>query len=48
MHVAGAELCSESWADEANDLAEATGSMSAMLLGIPISAQARAVLSGDD
>ena len=43
MHVAGAELCSESWADEANDLAEATGLMLAMLLGIPVSAQARAV-----
>jgi hypothetical protein len=25
MHVAGAELCSESWADEASDLAETTG-----------------------
>ncbi|MBM5823282.1 MAG: hypothetical protein FJ082_12740 [Cyanobacteria bacterium K_Offshore_surface_m2_011] len=43
MHVAGAELCSESWADEANDLAETTGLMLAMLLGIPVSAQARAV-----
>jgi len=43
MHVAGAELCSESWADEANDLAETTSLMLAMLLGIPVSAQARAV-----
>ena len=43
MHVAGAELCSESWADEASDLAETTGLMLAMLLGIPVSAQARAV-----
>jgi hypothetical protein len=43
MHVAGAELCSESWADEASDLAETTGLMLAMLLGIPVSAQTRAV-----
>jgi len=43
MHVAGAELCSASWADQANDLAETTGLMLAMLLGIPVSAQARAV-----
>lgn len=43
MHVAGAELCSEYWADEASDLAETTGLMLAMLLGIPVSAQARAV-----
>ena len=43
MHVAGAELCSESWADEACDLAETTGLMLAMLLGIPVSAQAWAV-----
>ena len=43
MHVAGAELCSESWADEASDLAETTGLMLAMLLGIPMSAKARAV-----
>ena len=43
MHVAGAELCSESWADEASDLAETTGLMLAMLLGIPVSARARAV-----
>jgi hypothetical protein len=43
MHVAGAELCSESWADEASDLAETTGLMLAMLLGIPVSAPARAV-----
>ncbi|MCT0249293.1 hypothetical protein [Synechococcus sp. CS-205] len=37
------ELCSESWADEASDLAETTGLMLAMLLGIPVSSQARAV-----
>ena len=43
MHVAGAELCSESWADEASDLAETTGLMLAMLLGIPVSSQARTV-----
>ena len=43
MHVAGAELCSESWADEVTDLTEATGLMLAMLLGIPVSAQAWAV-----
>jgi len=43
MHVAGAELCSESWADEASDLTETTGLMLAMLLGIPVSSQARAV-----
>jgi hypothetical protein len=43
MHVAGAELYSESWADEASDLAETTGLMLAMLLGIPVSTQARAV-----
>jgi hypothetical protein len=43
MHVAGAELCSESWADEASDLTETTGLMLAMLLGIPLSSQARAV-----
>ncbi|MFM9104706.1 MAG: hypothetical protein ACKOPS_26725 [Cyanobium sp.] len=42
MHVAGAELCSESWAAEASDLAETTGLMLAMLLGIPVSGQARA------
>jgi hypothetical protein len=43
MHVAGAELCSESWADEASDLAATIGLMLAMLLGIPVSTQARAV-----
>jgi hypothetical protein len=43
MHVAGAELFSESWADEASDLAETTGLMLAMLLGIPMSSQARAL-----
>jgi hypothetical protein len=37
MHVAGAELWSESWADEASDLAETTGLMLAMPLGIPMS-----------
>ena len=39
--MAGAELCSESWAHEASDLAETTGLMLAMLLGIPVSSQAR-------
>ena len=34
MHVAGAELCSESWADEASDLAATIGLMLAMLLGM--------------
>jgi hypothetical protein len=48
MHVAGAELCSESWADEARDLAETTGLMLAMLLGIPVSSQARAVQPNAD
>ena len=43
MHVAGAELCSESWADEASDLAETTGLLLAMLLGIPMSTKTRAV-----
>lgn len=41
MHVAGAELCSEAWADEAGDLAAMTGLMLALLLGIPVSAEAR-------
>jgi hypothetical protein len=36
MHVAGSELCSESWADEISDLAGTTGLMLAMLLGIPV------------
>ncbi len=40
MHVAGAELCSESWADETSDLTETTGLMLAMLLGIPVSQKA--------
>ena len=43
MHIAGAELCSECWADEASDLAETTALMLAMLLGIPVTRQARAV-----
>ena len=43
MHVAGAQLCSESWADEVTDLTDTTGLKLAMLLGIPVSAQARAV-----
>ncbi|MBC1262381.1 hypothetical protein FQK07_14195 [Synechococcus sp. BSF8S] len=41
-HAAGAELSSEAWADEPGDLADMTGLMLAMLLGIPVSAQARA------
>jgi hypothetical protein len=48
MHVAGAELCSESWADEASDLAETTGLMLAMLLGIPVSSQTRAIQPNAD
>ena len=43
MHVGGAELCSESWADEVEGLPEAAGRMLAMLLGVPVSIQAWAV-----
>ncbi len=41
-HAAGAELSSEAWADEPSALSDMTGLMLAMLLGIPVSAQARA------
>ena len=40
-HAAGAELSSEAWADEPGDLADMTGLMLALLLGIPVSTQAR-------
>ncbi|TGG94771.1 MAG: hypothetical protein ERJ67_01715, partial [Aphanocapsa feldmannii 277cV] len=36
MHTAGAELSSEEWADEVDDLLQAAGWMLAMLLGIPV------------
>ncbi|MCP9840135.1 hypothetical protein KBY93_05730 [Synechococcus sp. J7-Johnson] len=39
-HAAGAELSSETWADEPSALADMTGLMLAMLLGIPVSSQA--------
>ena len=42
-HAAGAELSSETWAPEASDLADTAGLLLAMLLGIPVSSQARAV-----
>jgi len=35
-HAAGAELSSEAWADETGDLADMTGLMLALLLGIPV------------
>lgn len=40
-HAAGAELSSETWADEPGGLADMTGLMLALLLGIPVSMQAR-------
>ena len=40
-HAAGAELISETWADEPAGLADMTGLMLALLLGIPVSPQAR-------
>lgn len=43
MHGCGAVLCSETWADELSDLAASTGMLLALLLGIPVSSQARAV-----
>lgn len=45
MHGCGAVLRSEAWADELGDLAAGTGMMLALLLGIPVSSQARAVQS---
>jgi hypothetical protein len=41
MHAGGAEVASEEWADEVDDLPQATGWMLAMLLGIPLAKQAR-------
>lgn len=43
MHAGGAEVASEEWADEVNDLLQAAGWMLAMLLGIPLAKQARPV-----
>jgi len=41
MHAGGAEVTSEEWADEVDDLPQAAGWMLAMLLGIPLANQAR-------
>ena len=41
MHADGAEVTSEEWADEVDDLPQAAGWMLAMLLGIPLAKQAR-------
>jgi len=43
MHASGAEVTSEEWADEVDDLLQAAGWMLAMLLGIPLAKQARPV-----
>ncbi len=43
MHAGGAEVTSEEWADEVDDLLQAAGWMLAMLLGIPLAKQARPV-----
>jgi hypothetical protein len=43
MHAGGAEVTSEEWADEVDDLLRASGWMLAMLLGIPLAIQARPV-----
>ena len=43
MHADGAEVTSEEWADEVDDLLQAAGWMLAMLLGIPLAKQARPV-----
>jgi hypothetical protein len=43
MHAGGAEVTSEEWADEVDDLLRAAGWMLAMLLGIPLAKQARPV-----
>jgi hypothetical protein len=40
MHAGGAEVSSEEWADEVDDLLQAAGWMLAMLLGIPVVKQA--------
>jgi hypothetical protein len=47
-HTAGAELSSETWADETGDLAGMTGLMLALLLGIPVSSMARTAESCSD
>ena len=41
MHAGGAEVSSEEWADEIDDLLRASGWMLAMLLGIPLAKQAQ-------
>ena len=41
MHAGGAEVTSEEWADEVDDLLQAAGWMLAMLLGIPLAKSAR-------
>jgi len=43
MHAGGAEVSSEEWADEVDDLLRASGWMLAMLLGIPLAKQAQPV-----
>ena len=40
MHAGGAEVSSEEWADQVDDLLKASGWMLAMLLGIPLTIQA--------
>jgi hypothetical protein len=47
-HAAGAELSSETWADETGDLPGMTGWMLALLLGIPVSSMARTAESCSD
>ena len=46
-HAAGAELSSEIWAPEASDLADTTGLLLALLLGIPVAEQPWAVEPSD-
>ena len=48
MHAGGAEVTSEEWADEVDDLLRAAGWMLAMLLGIPLAKQARPVEAEKD
>ena len=43
MHAGGAEVSSEEWADQVDNLLQASGWMLAMLLGIPLANQARPV-----
>lgn len=47
-HTAGAELSSETWADETGDLPGMTGLMLALLLGIPVTSMARTAESCSD